>query len=517
MFCFRASCIGHMCIYSNEIYDDHARSLLLYALRNPQLSSSALTYILHHPAQQQPQHQQQDAHDDGSNLAREHAPSALHRAAQWNNAAAIAVLINFRSQFCAQRRPSQKDVPTDSRVHYSTLSKSSLLESVDQLGQSPLIVAVRKRSACSALVLLELRANVNASDYQNASPLHWAAHNGDKLLVRVLLAYSADINATDAFGCTALHRSINASSPFTVRTLCNANADVHARDRRSLRAIDYAPAAVTPRQQGQQQHACEEQGKQGKRHTQCELPFGSVDIGRATGHEGEEGEEKFMTRERPCGQNHDASQGLVWTRCCRRKEETNSREWSAAHAELKAHHRWSLKWCVRHLRVESMTPCVWALTIVGVTMLETSLSAAPVLMITLCRASFMLSFFLWSWFQYSDPGYVPQRDTPPRSLRAFARSLVTNSPCVEANDPENGAIASLQPENASDDSPSLKLPNDEAESVSHTMTCDRPGTNDNSIDATSNAVVNAEQGDNMAERASNFQSSPLQDVPDRRR
>jgi ankyrin repeat protein len=80
-----------------------------------------------------------------------------------------------------------------------------LIENLDNLGRTPLFVAVAHNQLEIAEVLLANGANVNARDGSGHTPLIQAmwVYNHDKM-VRLLLAKGADVNLEDKWSMTAL-------------------------------------------------------------------------------------------------------------------------------------------------------------------------------------------------------------------------------------------------------------------------------------------------------------------------
>ena len=125
------------------------------------------------------------------------------------------------------------------------------LEAGDNEGARPLHLAV-KRSAETTdgeraarvevqEALLAAGAHVMATDASGATPLHWAALNGDLEFARLLLEHGADIEAREpGEGLTALHVAAAGGDADIVKLLLERGADAGARDRAGRRPLDVA-------------------------------------------------------------------------------------------------------------------------------------------------------------------------------------------------------------------------------------------------------------------------------------
>src|SRR5439155_10888098 len=77
-------------------------------------------------------------------------------------------------------------------------------------------------------ILLDRKADVQATDNEGQTALHLAARNGFKNIVEVLLAHGADVNAKTKSGSTPLHEAAASGSQAVAEMLLTHNADVNA-------------------------------------------------------------------------------------------------------------------------------------------------------------------------------------------------------------------------------------------------------------------------------------------------
>ena len=85
--------------------------------------------------------------------------------------------------------------------------------------------AVRVNDVQLVRSLLEQGVNVNESDNEDLTPLHYAAHNGWSDLADTLLNFGADANARDLYGYTPLMVATRNGTTPVVRLLLKRGAD----------------------------------------------------------------------------------------------------------------------------------------------------------------------------------------------------------------------------------------------------------------------------------------------------
>ena len=119
-------------------------------------------------------------------------------------------------------------------------------ESVNRLnddGESPLLLAVRRSNLMIVELLLKAGADTGCADLQGFLPLHIAAAGGDQFVGKALLTAGADINQKTAEGQTPLiFAARNSRNDFTAM-LIEQGADVNAVDNDQHSAMYYASEA----------------------------------------------------------------------------------------------------------------------------------------------------------------------------------------------------------------------------------------------------------------------------------
>jgi ankyrin repeat protein len=74
-------------------------------------------------------------------------------------------------------------------------------------GDVRIVNAVKGRDMAAMRALLKQRVDVNASDVEGMTALHWAAHWDDLDAVKLLLSARADAKAANRYGVTPLHEA----------------------------------------------------------------------------------------------------------------------------------------------------------------------------------------------------------------------------------------------------------------------------------------------------------------------
>jgi uncharacterized protein len=88
--------------------------------------------------------------------------------------------------------------------------------------------AVERRDVATAKALVAKRVDVNASQPDGTTALHWAAHWNDLDTVRTLLAAGANPKTTNRFGASPLSEAAALGNAAMVEALLNAGADAKA-------------------------------------------------------------------------------------------------------------------------------------------------------------------------------------------------------------------------------------------------------------------------------------------------
>lgn len=107
---------------------------------------------------------------------------------------------------------------------------ASELESKDSNGDTPLLLAARKGHDAACKILLELGANIHATNYSGKTPLLYAASFGHMLVCRVLLETGALLQWKDTSPLTSLHEAARNGYDAICKLLLDAGISIETRD-----------------------------------------------------------------------------------------------------------------------------------------------------------------------------------------------------------------------------------------------------------------------------------------------
>jgi len=146
-----------------------------------------------------------------------------------------------------RERPVPSAPPPVSPVIPSAPTPSSAVDapSFNDLNQD-LLNAAKNGDLQQLEFYIAAGADVNAKDYYNYTPLHWAAYNRSPECVRLLLAAGAPVDVRDNNNTTPLHLAANKGSPACVQPLLAAGADVDLKDNQGRTALYYAKQSDSP-------------------------------------------------------------------------------------------------------------------------------------------------------------------------------------------------------------------------------------------------------------------------------
>ena len=117
----------------------------------------------------------------------------------------------------------------------------------------PVVEAAKEGDHQALRALVARKADVNASEADGTTALHWAARSNDEEAVRLLVGAGANVNAANRYGVTPLPLAAGTGNATLVETLLKAGADPNADDRRGS---DGAHGGRTDRQSGHRRSRC---------------------------------------------------------------------------------------------------------------------------------------------------------------------------------------------------------------------------------------------------------------------
>ena len=125
------------------------------------------------------------------------------------------------------------------RRDYFTSSLRRLDVSVDQ-GETILQIATQLESVACLPILISNGVDINDTDIQGFSALHWCTLTGNTKCAQILIKAGADIDAKNCRGETALHLAARLGDLEYLACLIDAGANVNATDHHGATAIDFA-------------------------------------------------------------------------------------------------------------------------------------------------------------------------------------------------------------------------------------------------------------------------------------
>ncbi len=114
------------------------------------------------------------------------------------------------------------------------------VDAINEVGETPLMIAVLKGQTALVAALLAKDADVNKEGW---TPLHYAATAGNTELISLLLEKHAYIDAESPNSTTPLMMAAQYGSPSAVKLLLEEGADPLLKNKLNLTAIDFATKA----------------------------------------------------------------------------------------------------------------------------------------------------------------------------------------------------------------------------------------------------------------------------------
>jgi ankyrin repeat protein len=113
-------------------------------------------------------------------------------------------------------------------MKHLTLAASLLFACAAAHAQRPLADLIQNGERAAALALIDGGADVNASQGDGTTPLHWAVYKVDRELVAELLRRGAKADVTNKYGSSPLAEAVKLGDVALVRQLLDAGADVES-------------------------------------------------------------------------------------------------------------------------------------------------------------------------------------------------------------------------------------------------------------------------------------------------
>src|SRR5690606_34893505 len=110
-------------------------------------------------------------------------------------------------------------------MRIAILAAVALCGSAGAWAASPVADLIERGRRDAAIELIEQGADVNATQPDGTTPLHWAAYKLDLELVRMLLERGAEPHVTNRFGASPLDEAVKAANLPLAKMLLEAGAD----------------------------------------------------------------------------------------------------------------------------------------------------------------------------------------------------------------------------------------------------------------------------------------------------
>jgi ankyrin repeat protein len=168
--------------------------------------------------------------------------TALKKAAYNGHESTVRLLLEHRADVNATGRKGESALRKAAiQGHESTVRL--LLEHRADVSAQSLVKYTYTRTVLHesiVLLLLEQRADVNAADENGDTALKVAANEGHESTVRLLLEHRADVNATGQYQQTSLMNAVSRGDESIVRLLIEHRADVNAVDMNQYAVLSTA-------------------------------------------------------------------------------------------------------------------------------------------------------------------------------------------------------------------------------------------------------------------------------------
>ena len=116
-----------------------------------------------------------------------------------------------------------------------------------QAADVDLVRAVKQGDRAAVRALLQKRVDVNATEPDGTTPLHWAVAHNDQELVTLLTKAGANANAANRYGVTPLLQACETADAPIVEILLNAGAGSGPSPLAKARSSARAPRSMVGR------------------------------------------------------------------------------------------------------------------------------------------------------------------------------------------------------------------------------------------------------------------------------
>jgi ankyrin repeat protein len=158
---------------------------------------------------------------------------------RWSTTIALVALTWSSIAYCGEIHDASKSGDLE-RVKALLKDNPKLVSSKDDHSATPLLWAANKGHKDVVQVLLDYKADVNATDGDGHSALHYAVFNDHLDVAVLLLANKADVKAKTSVGETPLHVAAGSGHKDMAELLLTNKADVAAKSNTGLTPLHLA-------------------------------------------------------------------------------------------------------------------------------------------------------------------------------------------------------------------------------------------------------------------------------------
>ena len=116
----------------------------------------------------------------------------------------------------------------------SSSDGSSVVDTQDKRGSTPLHLALRRNHSHVALLLLHSGADFDLADSEGETPIHICAREGQLGLAQTLCAFGCNVDLANGEGMQPLHLAAKYGNTEVARCLCLAGASIDAKNREGV-------------------------------------------------------------------------------------------------------------------------------------------------------------------------------------------------------------------------------------------------------------------------------------------